>query len=1381
MRCPIDATPRSRSDSSSRSTSASPSMSFSRNWGAYCPSSNCCSHSTTSGGDHTRTSSGGRSMASSTRRGLHACAGAGAARRKRARRACLAQPAALRHAAEGAPLLASTCAMEAQGAARGRAPSAAPRGPSDAIQGAAHPDAMPALVRTDAIAKLRRAASQREVRRVSPRRVRVRAADAAPQVVQFQPPMLAAPLLDADGSDGSEARSTPRLTPSTSGDVPRAHSSDALTSPRTGDNSPLPSLDQLRRKILQERKMSGLSRSASASATSRVARAYTMQKLMGATTPVPYNDMFDFVRSVNEARSATIGDEPPAAEVSIDSEPEPESSFETQEESTPPRNTKRATLMRSVSAREVARQHMFQKIVRRERANGEGTPRARHAPSPGDAAAHALPPEAPALVARGAADSPVVSRSAGESPLASRVRAESPFAPGDAEAALRSPPARAPAVTSPLATSTAAWTSPSATSPTTAYSPMLSPSLVRPTYARPAAAPVPPYVPPPAPSAPPSAPPSADRAPSPPADTDAERHTSAASATYSAFSDSSSSTQRTDAERSRRSQQRDTPNNSSEMLAMLQGLSSQLDAEAHEARARRMRGRNPGLARAVSAGSAAAPSARPGTEVLDALGRVEPPAAPAPSAAAPSIARSGTLPSRAPAIGLGIRAPGDDAAAVRSPETGAEAVGSPPLGAADKPLPGLPSAAPARAVPAPALAPARVPGLSPPTVRSPGTAGGGVGPPTPATPVTPTVPMACVAPADAAWAPPRPSFESKASSLASPLEELHTRPSLEGRSDAAPVPAAEPKREGRGARLLGSLRRKTSRSRLAERAQGAPRTPPVRAVVCLQDDVGVPPATRTVVVPLARAALARVCGEDALRRIPGEVAYAAALDPPRKLLRVVPVLQAVGEAYIKLRYLYVFTDVLVLAKPVRVPTQPAELSAYILQRLHTAPDVHEACAPLAVLALQHTHLVPGALVRAAGAERDRAHALRHLGALRTRLGAALPAVVREVYGAADAVSAARLLYLLPELDRGALSAYLFAPAQRAVLDAYVAQHRVAGLPLEAALRVLLLDVRLSPRADDVEALVRALAAHWVASNRAELARAFTPALAADVVHALLALHDALHADARIAPRGAAAPAGIALESFVRAVRERDAAHALSDREVRELFLDVKTHALAQATTAAPRRIVFHAAALAEGLVLGVPSAPVTVALDAPDAHLRLKLVGRDLYCDPPVLTFAHAATAEFTVCSTAPGEHELAFVRVGAHAPLYPPTAEPRGPWRALPRSLSLLSERHTTRPALALQYAAPGAAPAPLHLYLPDAYTAQHVAGVLQECVAAAVDAPHGTPHTLAARVLCAALGVDEHGAPRTRAPPTTGQDLVRTVRENSLLPGVLGAPGSP
>lgn len=1117
---------------------------------------------------------------------------------------------------------------------------------------------------------------------------------------------------------------------------------------------------------------------------------------------MPYNDMFAFIRSVNEARSAAPGDESVSADVSLESAAsEPETAAEaTHEESTPPRNPKRATLMRSVSAREVARMHMFQKINKRERAAGDA--KARRGASPIPPTTPALPPEAAMVAQRAVADSPRTPRS----PLwpdagnASRSARTSPAEVRGGEATAhevavrrRAPvppvavgPVPAPAGEAPLPHSPMVRTELVHAPPTSA--PPRMPHAYASAHDAPPAAgihtmPLPAWVSPPAPaSASASVPLPAVEWRSPPT-ADGARRARDDPATLSAFSDSSSSTHA-------RASQRDTPNNSTEMLSMLQDLSSQLDAEAREARARRMRGKGAGyLARAVSAGSSAAPSAQPGIEVLDALGKVAtpPPSAPAPGvrldggAPGAAVARSGTMPSRAPTVGLGIQTPGAAAGGGGGHWRSASL-------SQDKPLPGLPSE---RTAPAP---PAPLGGLAPPIVLPPGHL---TVPPPARLPVPST---------EAAGGVPRASFESYASD--------RTDSSMHGR-----VP--EPRREGRAPRLFGSLRRKTSRSRLTERspsraAQGgarsvpttptdaaaptrSPRGAPARAVVCARDDAKVPAALRTVVLPVDRAVLARLATEarawgaagahvGALlaRGVPGEVPYADALDPPRRLLRVVPVLQSADEAYVKLRYLFLFTDVLLVVKPVHVPTQPAELSAFILQRLHQPPDLYEPYVPLAALPLRTLRLGAGAAVRAVRRERDRACAVRHVRALHMHLAAALPSAAHELRGTggADATACAEVLFLLPELDRASVSLYLFDAAHRAVLDAYVAQHAFAGVPLEAALRMLLVDLRFPARVGDVEALLRAFAAHWVQCNHAELARDMSRALALELACALVALNDALHApDARAAP--GLAPhfdAHVSLEQFVRTVRAHDVRYAWSDRAVHEAFLAIKTHPLAQASAHAPRRIVLDATALAEGLVVGVPSASVVVALDAPDPHVRIKLLGDALYMDPPVLTFAHSATAEFTVCSTAPGEHNLAFVRVGAHAPLYPPTAEARAPWRALPRTLPLVSERHTTRPALTLHTTAPDAPTSTLQLYLADAAAAHHVVRLLEEQLAALGategDAPRSAAERLADRVLVTGLGIDAGKSARHAAAPATGQALVRTVREHSLLLGLLDEP---
>ncbi len=69
------------------------------------------------------------------------------------------------------------------------------------------------------------------------------------------------------------------------------------SNPRTFNRSPLPSLEQLRARILLERESAGLQRSASTSAASQAARAYALEKLLGNSgTDVFYDHTPDGTR-----------------------------------------------------------------------------------------------------------------------------------------------------------------------------------------------------------------------------------------------------------------------------------------------------------------------------------------------------------------------------------------------------------------------------------------------------------------------------------------------------------------------------------------------------------------------------------------------------------------------------------------------------------------------------------------------------------------------------------------------------------------------------------------------------------------------------------------------------------------------------------------------------------------------------------------------------------------------------------------------------------------------------------------------------------------------------------------------------------------------------
>ncbi|PKI84494.1 hypothetical protein MVES_001848 [Malassezia vespertilionis] len=939
--------------------------------------------------------------------------------------------------------------------------------------------------RGEAIAKLRRAASQREVRRVSPRRLRLRPSDAAPQMVQAQLPMLAAPVdAEKDGAGACEGGGTafePLYTPSPQlyHDMSGSGSDDKLSTPRQIEHLPLPSLEQLRKRILYERKATGLSRSASASATSRVARAYTMQKLMGATTPVPYRDMFDFVRSVNEGQNTELVE---AHTDEHDTSVATQLSVASNEAITPPRDPKRSTLIRSVSARDVARLRMFRKIGKRE-----------------------------GLGARDGSSDEVPCGSAAEK--ASDVRAN-------------------------------------------------------------------------------EAPTLSDAAPARPR------------------------------------------KNNQPILAMLQKLTVELDAEARQ-------------------------NSTQGDE------------------------------HHRSSKGSGVAPPTFTSPALHLKPVAYHWSSTPVLHDDVKPLPSLPAPQPS----AEAIL-SLYPALRAPT-------------------------------------------NMRSISAAEP--DQHS-PLPASRSASAPFPhaeetmATEPKKESRGARLLGSLRRKTSRSRLGDRnkaKQSKAEASNELAALVLQGDAQARAFSHAVVLPVTAAVLTRLNQSLAqpVRHLhahfPATIPIHLARDPARKLRTVLPLLQSAGDAYVKLRYLFVFDDVLLLAKPAIVPAESDALSKFMVARLDTPTDLREMYTPIAVMAAADVQLLSTAVARNAELRAKRAMVLNNMPRFQMDLRNAFDTIADAHGQVPDAKARAHLLYICPELDRVVVSAYLFAPHNRDVLQHYVAQHRFAGIGIETALRSLLLDLRFPAAQHDFELLLLAFAAHWLRSNSGMLAPTFTLELATDLTFAMMALHDALHTgQGSFTPGMFAKPcATISLAHFVQSVREHDVEQLLSERELCELYFGVKTQPFAQAAgpeDVPQRTIVYDISALAAGLQVGVPSAPVTIALDAPDPDLKIRLEGASLFLDPPVLSFAHAPVAEFTVCSTAAGRHDLSFVRIGKHAKLYRGTpSRMRGTWDTLPRTVSLDASADALRPTILLRHTAKKEAV--YEFYLTDAPAAQSLAALVQERIDAA------------------------------------------------------------
>lgn len=1019
--------------------------------------------------------------------------------------------------------------------------------------------------RLHAIAKLRRAASQREVRHATPRPM-ARPDKAPPHEEKQQAP---APAESDPPSDMASAALLP---------------------------SPLPSLEQLRQRLLRERKPTGLSRSASASATSQVARAYTMQKLLGSTTPLPYQDMFAFVRSVNQASVASDTPRTP-----------PRNEAPSADASTP-LDVKRSTLLRSLSARDGARIRRIRRIGRAD------------APSdtPPTASPHATPPRVSGSSSAFSDDSS--SNTAHESTSSSGWRVS--LYNYDSSVSSRQ-----------ASVGTTAPVGPSTTTPR-ASEPISSPGL--PSGASHLGLPRP----------------------------SQELRTPSSPAPAS----------RVEARRSPRP--------------------APVLPEAHAAMDWRTNER----------GSLASPP----------LYRQSPPSTRLPT------------PGRSPDTSLDD-APLDSSHAVRH----------------KKPLPRLPT---------PTTRPARdsVSGDTLPLGPR------ATGPPTP--------------------------------SLPDGLAPMLARSVSLGTGRRTPREEDEERKEARVARLWGSLRRKTS-MRTLRRPSGpatsgtssATRGESAFATVALRTGADASSHESVVTIPVTPAMLMQ--WNQTLERpvrhllsyLPAEVPWDIALDPPRRLVGVVPLLQAAGDEFVKLRYAFVFQDVLVLAKPPLVVQGDESVPDVMLRKLNQVPSLSEACVPFVVLDLAQMRME-----RHGELSDSELSALMapHLSALQAHLATTLAGLVRELGllrdesdASALATAQARLLYVCEPLNRSVLWHYLQEHAH--MLAPFVAQYRVRGVPLEVALRHVLLDLPRPESAASMEALLLAFATHWHASNEAEWP-SHTLESVSDLTWAIVALNDALHQRDGL---WAAYDPSITLDDFTMGFRAHGASHAVSDRELGEIYLSVRTSPLAPGGPEANMRTISIDAHAWNALgALGVPSAPVRVRIDAPDPDLQVRLVGQGLLADPPVLSFAHAAHAQFTLCAATPGPHDLVFVRMGRHARFYGGHAPAPG-MAALPRSVQMRAGRAapTSRSTLSLVSSSAGATHT---FYLTDAASAQRITTLFQSTIdAARAHARRLAPaewdvRALGRRVLEASLMPPDDPSP---SPPTTGHALVQLTRDNSLLTHVL------
>ncbi|PWN31966.1 uncharacterized protein FA14DRAFT_162285 [Meira miltonrushii] len=398
-------------------------------------------------------------------------------------------------------------------------------------------------------------------------------------------------------------------------------------------------------------------------------------------------------------------------------------------------------------------------------------------------------------------------------------------------------------------------------------------------------------------------------------------------------------------------------------------------------------------------------------------------------------------------------------------------------------------------------------------------------------------------------------------------------------------------------------------------------------------------------------------------------------DPPRRYIMSAPMLQVVTSSTVKDRFVFLFSDLILLAKPMRPPTKETDASAL--------PTLAWTFSVKSILPLNEVKLTLPKLERRQNATQTPLMA-QFVAQFKTNPKEAFKSVISQTSLPNDITTMAKLLHQTPELDKAELSKYLFSSDQEnaQVMRAFVYQEKFAGVSIESALRSLLLELRFPSKREELQEMLSVFARQWTETNRELIKSTFTSKLAVELVTAIMTLNDALHSHEVQTPGYYSEPnAKLDSEEFIKKFRAADPGLVLSDRTLLRIYSSVSADAIQQAMLPEGEEGERNVARiLAPGIpmriVYGVWSEPIKIAIPRADPGLSVRIYGQGLQFSPQILSFENGHIQEFKVTSKSLGVHSIIFVRAGKNARNYTSTPREVGEDFPLPRSINISVQR---------------------------------------------------------------------------------------------------------
>ncbi|PBK74440.1 hypothetical protein ARMSODRAFT_1081364 [Armillaria solidipes] len=373
--------------------------------------------------------------------------------------------------------------------------------------------------------------------------------------------------------------------------------------------------------------------------------------------------------------------------------------------------------------------------------------------------------------------------------------------------------------------------------------------------------------------------------------------------------------------------------------------------------------------------------------------------------------------------------------------------------------------------------------------------------------------------------------------------------------------------------------------------------------------------------------------------------WAAAIEEPaRKLLISSPVLQVVNANTVKDRFLFLFNDILVIAKPViqdedidrpTVDKTFTVKNVVMLQQLRFSGDRTETQSKSSY-AVPPRNPILRSFIHQFNKDPDQA-----ISNLFSKSG--IPD---------DPVFLGQLLFRTMELDRKQLGEYLSRRTSKFVLKSFLDSFGFVGLRLDRALRAFLFSINVTSR-PSLDYLADAFAIRWYEANAAIVA--YDRDLAQSFVRAIIQMNDIVHGGISQEPE----PTGplrhqVSCREFIEAFRRVDIRCLVSDEVLRQVFdATMREHLSMARPSSSMNSTINIKRPLPARLTYRQQSEPVVLRLPQADPNLSLHLYGEGLVFDPPVLTFAKSSEASFRVTGVSLGPKTMLMCRSGANALRY--------------------------------------------------------------------------------------------------------------------------------